>query len=185
MFHLSDLLLAAGPVPWTPPEADAAKALVARYRRQRLATHPDDAPELKLPDAKYLTLLESAALAAKTPSIAAAVIGACLEAPVLAYASAAQPDSTRRWYRLCLLSDLEIGGLLCVKGKPGKRGAVLREVSLEMCDLSDLDGIRRLVADVYMNGDRPERDVRDRGRETAPHAVWLGAPAGIDLFGVS
>jgi hypothetical protein len=177
MFHYSDLIAAAHPAPWTPPAGDPMGALLGRYRRRSLPTRPDDAPRLNLPDAKYLDPLTTAALDVEAdPVLSVTVMATCLESPVLAYASAPSPDGSRHWYRLAMLSDSGTAGLLVVHGTPSRRRVILHAVTLRLADLNDASAIRNMIEEVHAHGDRPERDVRDRGRTRAPRAVWLGLP---------
>jgi hypothetical protein len=179
MFHLGDLLGAAVAAPWEPPDgAPPEHALLARYRRQVLATEPDSAPVLRLPNDPDLEPLAQAVLqASEPPKNAAMLAGACIEMPALAFASCEQPDGSRRWHRLALLKDLSLVAVLRVRATPrGRNRANLHSASLEICDLTDTMALRLLIEDVYRDAQSPARYVRDRGRTTAPRAVWIGTP---------
>lgn len=178
MFHYSDLLSLARHAPWIAPPSDSGQALARRQRRRRFSTQPADAPDLRLPDLKYLDPLVQAASRVdnRNERCAATVLAACLEAPALTYASPRQSDGGRVWRRLAMISDLGVAGLLAVAGTPGKRSVRIADAQLRIVDLSDVRSVRDMIEEVHICGDRPHRDVRNRGRATAPSAMWLGLP---------
>jgi len=178
VFHHSDLLSLAKPAPWVAPSTEPAQALARRVRHRKLATQPADAPTLRLPDLKHLDLLVQAVerVGGYAP-LAATLIGACLESPVLAYASPKLADGSHTWRRLAMLPDVGQAALLVVSGTPGRKGVRLSHAEMRVVELSDANGVRGMIEEVYIHGDRPHRDVRDRGRATPPRAVWLGLPS--------
>jgi hypothetical protein len=177
VFHYSDLVEQAKAAVWVAPPNAAASALTKRVRRRKLATKPDDAPFLSLPDRKHLGPLVNALEAAsvETP-VGATLMAACLEEPVLAYASPQLSGSRRAWRRMAMLSDISKAALLTIAGVPGRKGVRIESVDLQVVDLSDATAVRDMIELTYAHGDRPQRDVRDRGRKTAPRAVLLGTP---------
>lgn len=180
MFHVTDLIAEAAPARWQPAGVDPVAELLARARgRTHRVARPGVAP-LALPrDVLALTSLESVLRGRTWPTSELHAISEALTNPSLRLPGPAR-EGAREYHLGAATTCGESAALALVtlKLRSGsrRRQPELFDACVDTADLTDVQAVRRAMADLYRRTEAPDNFIAMRGRRRAPLAAWIGSP---------